>query len=435
MKNERFGDRIGRRLGVGLIRALSTTKEEMARYAMKNTRVYRRLYEPFRKHTFAFADLPILTKAIVGQSHPFDMLSQKLASRVFKYGETTGSTGSPTPSFFTTKEFKGSLVLSRITPFSPIIRRALADNRRAVCGLACGFTIAGASFQQILDNYGFLTINVDARTTIAPPERVARLLARFQPSVVVAAETDFLAWMRVLREDYPRNYDRVVGSLKVLLSTAELCSEARSRQISKEFDIIHVDNYACVEGFFSLACPCGEKHVLPAYHTEVLSDDLSRSAEFGTGRFAFTNLIRRSTPFVRYLLDDLVTIHPSGCPYGFKKSVIPHGRYELTVVLKERRYGTRDFEDELFRDHLFGEYQVEVQSDGLEVTAEAYDESLHVVPEEIGTRLEQRFGVPAVVRIVPYGELRDYRRIRTSKPLLRLTDRRACATQEVPRYL
>ena len=66
----------------------------------------------------------------------------------------------------------------------------------------------------------------------------------------------------------PGDYDAVVDSLKVLLSTAELCAASRVQRIEEEFGITHIDVYACVEGFFSLPCPCGEKHVLPAYHAE-----------------------------------------------------------------------------------------------------------------------------------------------------------------------
>jgi phenylacetate-CoA ligase len=406
---------------------------------MGSTRLYRRLYggaaaQP-RGRKIVFERLPLLRKQLIREASPFDLLAAPLAAKVTRYAETTGSMGSPTPSFFTPTEFRGSVALARLTPYSPLLRQAARANRRAVCGLACGFTIAGASFHQILDAYGFLTVNVDARTTIAPPARVARLLARYRPSVVVASETDFLAWMRVLREDCPESYDDVVEALQVLISTAELCSGSRSARIGEHFGILHVDNYSCVEGFFSLPCPCGEKHVLPIYHAEVLSEDLSAGSEWGTGRFAFTNLVRRSTPFVRYLLDDWVTIAPSRCPYGFRKSVVPHGRYELSVLLGEERCGVRHFEEALFAHHLFGEYTVEVRQGRLVVRAEDYDEGSPVPVAATRNEMERRFGVPVDLEVLPYGALRSYREIRMSKPLMRVRDLRASSTQRVPEYV
>ena len=300
--------------------------------------------------------------------------------------------------------------------------------------MACGFTIAGLSFQQILDQFGFLTINVDARTTISPPERVARLLSRFKPSVVVASETDFLAWMRVLKEMYGSEYKDVVNNLKVLVSTAELCSPNRSSQIERFFKIKHIDAYACVEGFFTVPCPCGEKHILPIYHTEVLSEDLQESFPFGRGRFAFTNLYRRSTPFVRYLLDDWVSIYPSICSYGFTKSIIPCGRFELTTKFNNVRYGVHTFEDIIFKDYLFGEYRVIIEPDKIHVTLEDY-EGAYCKKDEIESELKTLSGMDVVVNVLKYGSLRDYRQVRKTKPILRLIDRRAVSEQTIPQYI
>jgi phenylacetate-CoA ligase len=315
-----------------------------------------------------------------------------------------------------------------------MLKSILKENRKAVCGLACGFTIAGVSFQNILDQSGFLTINVDARTTISPPERVARLISRFKPSVIVANETDFLAWMQVLKEKYNDQYDEVILNLKALISTAELCSINRSKQICKQFDIYHIDNYACVEGYFSLACPCGDKHILPIYHTEILSEDLKVSNEYGTGRFAFTNLYRKSTPFVRYLLDDLVTIKKSNCKYGFNKSIIPHGRYELSVVINKIRYGNSHFEELLFKNYLFGEYQVEIYNDKILIKAEDYSNK-KLPLEQIKKDFKRIFKKETFINIYPYGALIDYNEIRKTKPILRLIDKRLYSTQKIPQYL
>lgn len=430
---------IKRKVAQWLLKHKVFSKNKMAEYAYKNTTFYKQLYDKSAKNAagirnIPFHQLPLVKKHIVNDYLPFDLLSKELEKKVFKYGETTGSTGSPTPSFYTRQEFYGSVLLSKITPYSMLFENILQDNRRAVCGLACGFTIAGLSFQQILDERGFLTINVDARTTISPPHRVARLLSRFKPAVIVAGETDFLAWMKVLKEQYPGEYDDVVNNLKILISTAELCSKSRSRQIEKEFAITHVDTYACVEGFFSVPCPCGEKHVLPIYEAEVLNHNLMKTAEYGTGRFAFTNLLRKSTPFVRYLLDDLVTITPSNCPYGFSKTIKPHGRYELTVSINGNRFGTEHFENILFENYLFGEYQVIIEGNRILIRAEDYTGK--TVPEKIIKRnFSQTFGLKTELEIVPYGILRDYEKIRVAKPLMRLLDKRSSSEQQVPKYL
>ena len=98
-----------RRWMIRLFRMLAWTPGKMAEYARQNTYFYRRLYAQVKANRdkrgqVPFRKLPLVRKSDVHNCPPFDLLSGRLAHKVFKYGETTGSTGSPTPSFFTRKE-------------------------------------------------------------------------------------------------------------------------------------------------------------------------------------------------------------------------------------------------------------------------------------------------------------------------------------------
>ncbi|MFQ5844780.1 MAG: phenylacetate--CoA ligase family protein, partial [Planctomycetota bacterium] len=235
-----------------LLRLRKRSPLAMARYARRHTRHYARAYAGWDGATFE--DLPLLTKVEARRLSPYDLLARPLADKVFLYGETTGSSGSPTPSFFTRGEFHAATLLARITPYQAGLRGALAANRTCVNGLAFGFTVAGMSFGDVLANLGGLVANVGSRSTLATPRRIARCIARLRPSVIAAAPCDFLAWMRILRDEHPSDHDAVVARLRVLLSTAELCAASRVKRIAEHFDIVHIDVYACVEGFFSLPC-------------------------------------------------------------------------------------------------------------------------------------------------------------------------------------
>ncbi|MHC4576433.1 MAG: phenylacetate--CoA ligase family protein [Planctomycetota bacterium] len=417
---------------LGLLGLRKLSPLAMARYARRHTQHYARAYADWDGKTFEA--LPLLTKATAREISPYDLLARPLARRVRWYGETTGSSGSPTPSFFTRAEFHAATLLAYITPYYGRLREILSSNRTCVNGLAFGFTVAGMSFGDLMANLGGLVANVGSRSTLATPCRIARCIGRLRPAIIAAAPCDFLAWMRILREDFPDDYEPAVSALRALLSTAELCAPSRVKRIEEHFDIEHVDIYACVEGFFSLPCPCGEKHVLPAYYPEVLDEGGKLLGTRGTGRFAFTNLLKRSTPMVRYLLDDWVTVRDSACPFGFKTSVEPHGRFELTVALGGERFGVRYFEDELFRHGLFGDYQVEVLPDRCRITAETYAGD---VPDRgaMRTALADRFGLNVELELVPYGALTAYREVRASKPILRLADRRPASDQTVPAHL
>lgn len=418
------------RLLLALLRLRSLTPKAMACHARRHTDFYAGAYASWDGGKFE--DLPLLTKEQARAASPYDFLARPYARKVRYYAETTGSVGSPTPAFFTPREFHGATLLARITPYSDLLLGSLEDNRTCLNGLTMGFTIAGLSFGDLMANLGGLVANAGSRSTLATPERIARALVRLKPSVVAATPGDFLAWMRIVKEDYPAEHDAVRRSLKVLLSTAELCADARVHRIQEQFDLTHVDIYACVEGFFCLPCPCGVKHVLPGgYHTEVFDDQLNRLGETGTGRFVFTNLLKRSTPMVRYLLDDLVTIEACECPYGFDRRIVPHGRYELTVRTETGRIGTRHVEEAIFAHGLFGDYRIEIGDDRARLTLERYGESTG----DPGASLQALLGVPVEQNLVEYGALTDYRAVRASKPILRLADGRNDSDQSVPQHL
>ncbi len=403
----------------------------MATHARRHTAHYARAYADWDGKTFE--QLPLLTKKTARELSPYDLLARPLKDKVFLYGETTGSSGSPTPSFFTRKEFHAATLLAYITPHFDILKDVLVDNRTCVNGLAFGFTVAGPSFGDMLANLGGLVANVGSRSTLATPPRIARCIARLKPSVIAATPGDFLAWMRILSEEYPADYDAVVSELKVLLSTAELCADARQRRIEEHFSIRHIDIYACVEGFFSLPCPCGECHVLDAYYPEVFDEGGRLLGREGTGRFVFTNLLKRSTPMVRYLLDDWVTVRASDCPYGFSTTIEPHGRFELTAQLEGKRYGIRHFEEEIFRHGLFGDYRVEIYPEKIRLALETYAGEPDKDALEKGLR--EQFGKDVELDLVAYGELTDYRAVRESKPILRLADHRPVSEQTIPAHL
>jgi len=421
------------RLLLAALRRKALTPVAMARYAQRHTTFYPRFHAG--KDAADFASLPLLRKETVRDVSPYEFLSDELARKVVWYGETTGSSGSPTPSFLTRREFRGATLLAKVSPRHGAMTAILRENRTCVNGLAFGFTIAGMSFGDALTNLGGLVANVGSRSTLATPARIARAIARLRPSIIAATPTDFLCWMRILAEDHPREVDAVRASLRMLLSTAELCADARVRAIEREFDLVHVDTYACVEGFFTLACPCGEKHVLDAWHVELFDDELRPIGPHGRGRLAFTSLVKKSTPLVRYLLDDDATVFPSSCRFGFTTSVIPHGRHELVARVKDRRINVREVEEAIFSVGLFGDYAADLFDDRIEVSVEAYAAGTEGAANAVAEKVGEAVGLPATVRIVPFGTLVEYREPRKSKSILRLRDRRGVSSQRVPTYV
>ncbi len=406
--------------------------EGMAEYARANTAFYEKFYEGHA--TYDFDNLPVLHKKAIKNVSPYDLLSRPFRDKVVLYAESTGSSGSPTPSFLTELEFKAAAMMARMSPYSSMMKEIFRENRTCINGLAMEFTIAGLSFMDLLKSLGGLVANVGSRSTLGTPERIARAIARLKPAIIACMPVDFLSWMRIVKEDYPGEYPEVLRNLKGLVSTAELCAGSRRRAIEKEFGITHVDTYACVEGFFTIPCPCGEKHIPDIYHTELFDSRMNPLPKYGRGRICFTNLAKKSSPLVRYLLDDTVTISRSSCPHGFRTGIVPHGRYELGVSIGGTSLNVEDFEQEIFKHGLFGGYEVKISDKSLTVTLEKYSDA-RVPIKAISEGLAAKFGLHATVKPVRFGTITRYREVRDKKPLLRLIDGRKSSTQNIPEYL
>ena len=422
------------RIARKLIPLVTMTPHSVAAYAKENTAFYRRFYEGY--DTDDFENLPLLHKKLVRQCSPYDFLSDWYAKKVFHYGETTGSSGSPTPSFMMKREYSGVVYLSRMSPYYGAMATQLKKNRVCINGMSFGFTIAGECYGHMMVQNGAMVANLGSRSTLATPERTADAVSRLKPGFIVGAPIDILAWLRIVKEDHSEVYEDVLNELSILLTSAELCSNSRRKAIENHFNVLQIDSYASVEGFFAVACPCGSKHLLPMYLAELFDDNLKKIGHYGRGRLVFTSLGKRSTPLVRYVLDDLVTIQKTeNCPWGFDMDIIPHGRYELSVKINDELLNVADFEEEIFEEGLFGDYRVRLfDKNKADIILEDY-----AAPKGAAKRVEERFrarfGLEAKAELKPYGFLTPYREPRTAKAILKVEDNRACSSQDVPEVL
>lgn len=424
-------DKLKARLVSLFLKLKGKTPLKMAQYAYSQTEFYHRHYQG--RSLDDFDGLPVVTKYDLKGVSPFDLLSREFANKVFMYAETSGSSGSPTPAFFTKKDFSGLVTLSLLSPYSTAMMAAAKERRIAINGLTFGFTIAGFTFGAILQKAGFTVAQLGTRSTIATPERMAKTIVKLKPSAISATPLDFMSWMKIIKTDYPREYDDVLEKLKFLLSTAEPCALSRQRRIEEYFGITHINTYASVDGFVSLQCPCGEMHLIDnLLEIELYDGNMKKIGGYGTGRLCFTSLVRASTPMVKYLLDDLVTIKRSDCLYGYKRSIYPHGRYELSVDINNRILGNLDFEDIIYKHGLFLNYHVDIFEDKVVVKLEGYDEKTNCDLSALKGEISAATGLDCQSDLIPSGEMTPYRKVRDAKSVVKVIDRRKISRQDIP---
>ena len=419
-----------------MLKCKSMSIEKVAKYASKNTIFYEKFYAGYDRSNFS--ELPLLTKYdLVGVS-PYELLNKEYEKKVVHYGETSGSSGSPTPAFFSKKEILSLVTLiSNLSPYAKVLKKAAEENRTAVNALTFGYTIAGFSFGTLMQKFGMLVAQLGSRSTIALPERNAKTIVKLKPSIISSTPLDFMSFMEIIRLDFFKEYEEVKSKFKVLLSTAEPCAISRQKQIEKYFNITHINNYASVDGFASIACPCGEKHIMDSiHHIELYDKDMNYIGTKGTGRLSYTTLLKRATPMVKYLLDDLVTVQESNCSYGYKKSIIPHGRYELSMEINNKAWGNLDFEEIIYQYGLFMDYMISVEEKEINLILEEYP----IAKNEYNLKglkegLERETELSCNIKLVPFGGLTSYRKVREAKSIVKVKDNRENSRQIIPEIL
>jgi len=160
---------------------------------------------------------------------------------------------------------------------------------------------------------GFRLFRQSMVDTAAPPQANAEALLDLRPEVVTGYSSSLARIARVISLD-----KRTVLPLRFAVGGADMLTPLFRKQIREAFRGPVYDTYECVEiGLIAWECrETGLYHVCDDNVVfEVLRD--GRPAREGeTGEVVVTSLHLRAMPFIRYRLDDIVTLGPPACPCG-----------------------------------------------------------------------------------------------------------------------
>ncbi len=149
-------------------------------------------------------------------------------------------------------------------------------------------------------------------TTDTPQKNAADLLA-LRPHVLAGYNSTLARLARIITADLGTTLP-----LRIVVGGADMLTPLMRKQIQEAFQTRIYDTYECQEVGL-LAWECRESGL---YHVcddnviiEVLKDGRP-AAEGEQGELVVTSLHLRAMPFIRYRLDDLVTVGPTQCPCG-----------------------------------------------------------------------------------------------------------------------
>lgn len=277
------------------------------------------------------AKLPFTTKWDLLAAYPYGALAVGL-SDVYMILSSSGTTGSPTLTFYTEADYK--LWMER-----------LVRNLKLV-GIGKGDVFVNTSNQGMFTGRGYseaasLAGAVSIPVGPASPQRHLKLIVELGVTSFHAVPSFALRMANLAKDseltDKLRLRKAVIG--------AETWSESTRKRIEESLSVDAYDNYGVAElGGPGIAIECSEKdgmHVwADHYLIEVVDPETGERVDEGEeGELVATTLTREAMPLIRYRTGDVVKLLPSDCSCGLKTPKISRVKGRMDEMVKVRGVG------------------------------------------------------------------------------------------------
>ncbi|MCL7427796.1 bagremycin/ferroverdin synthetase BagE/FevW [Streptomyces sp. YS415] len=341
-------------------------------------------------------------KSDLRDSYPFGMLAVP-RERLASYHESSGSTGNPTPAYFTEAEWTdlADRFLRKTVPLGP--------EDTMLVRIPYGLVLAGHMAHWAAMRGGATVVPGDCRSLAVPYSRVVRVLRDLEVTLTWSTPSESLLWVAAAKAaGCPTDSFK---SLRALYVAGEPMSNARRRRIEEIWGAPVIEEYGCTEvGPLGSDCPYGRMHfwadrVLP----EIYDPQTGRITAEGAGQLVITPLYREAMPLVRYNLEDLVELRYEDCPCGWQlPTVRVMGRLGQGYTVAGRRLGTIQVEEMVYRlpaSHGVLFWRARAERDRLVVEFEAPGPDGAEAAALLAASVETELGVPCAADAVPAGTL------------------------------
>ncbi|MFJ7156716.1 phenylacetate--CoA ligase family protein [Streptomyces sp. NPDC101118] len=351
----------------------------------------------------AFAGLPVTSKDDLREAYPFGLLAVP-QSELATYHESSGSTGSPTPTYYTEDDWVD-----------------LAERfARKWCGIEASDTLmVRTPYAMLLTGHlahaagrlkGATVVPGDNRSVAMPFSRVVRALHDLGVTMTWSMPTEPLIWAAAA-EAAGHRPGRDFPALRALFVGGEPLSPGRRARISALWGVPVVEEYGSTEtGSLAGECTEGRLHLwADRVLFEVRDPETGRIGREGAGQLVVTPLYREAMPLLRYNLEDNVEVSYEPCGCGW---LLP-----TVKVLGRAVYGHRagdtlvtqyELEDLVYRlPQAYGVlfWRAKAGPEGLRIEAEAAAGHQEAVRTELAALVSGRFGVACRVDTVAPGTL------------------------------
>lgn len=293
------------------------------------------LRSPFYRRKLETADpddwhaIPFTTKQDLRDTDAYDLLGASLEN-IATYHETSGTTGKPTPSWYSFKdvEQEANVILNselNLQPGDVVLNRF-------PFALAIPSFILYWACQKTKSTH----IATSKASLVTPHVRVVEILLRTKATVItlLPSEAEIIAEVA-----HRMNISLPTPGLRALLVAGELLSPARKKYLEKLWGVpVHGFFGSTETGGLFVQCKNGHFHLdHPLVKIEVL-DHQGNPAGYGIEGECAVSTGREGMPLLRYLNQDVIEVRDhSCCGCGKTEPVLMHyGRKEDQIQLPDQ---------------------------------------------------------------------------------------------------
>ncbi|WP_428911916.1 phenylacetate--CoA ligase family protein [Niallia sp. Krafla_26] len=271
--------------------------------------------------------IPFTTKEELRNVDIFEVMGVN-PERIATYHETSGTTGIPTPSWFSHDDIQQEVDV--------LLRSDLKLNEKDIILNRFPFAVALPAFivywavREVKAGH----IGVDEWSNAAPLKRAVEIIQKVNPTILALSPTEAVKLHQTgiqMGEQFP------IPGLRALILAGELVSPARKKYIEKLWGVPVYLLFGSTEtGGLFVTCKAGHYHLNhPKLKVEAV-DDEGCQVQFDTIGNCVITTAREGMPLLRYYNEDLIEVKKSSMCRCCNESpiVIHYGRKDDAMVFE-----------------------------------------------------------------------------------------------------